>query len=173
MRRDAAKLARGVNRMFSTETYLMAAIFHHILEPDDNAEYFPEFYVRHHAERIFRAGQLFEYFGLAEQNSKSPLGWSSTPHLIGLIAKCVLENSPRQKLDKSNLPFASLWPEVFGENKYVEADDLGLATLYALGVLGRDHANSEAAAEMKEFFKWGYRGPRPGSYRRDGHQKIT
>ena len=151
----------------------MVAIFHHIIEPNDDAEYFPEFYVRRHAERITRAGQLFEYFGLAEQNSKSPLGWNPTPHLMELVAKCALKNSPRRKLNKNDVPISFLWHEVFGENNYVEADDLGLATLYALGVLVKDRANWEATAEMKEFFKWGYRGPRPGSYRRDGHQKIA
>jgi hypothetical protein len=154
--------------MYGTDIHLMVTIFQQVFRFKSKVEMDPAKYVQQHEVRIKRAGQLFEYLGLAKRDSKSPLGWRPTNSLMGLIAKRLLEEPPKRKLDKISVTF--LWDEVFGED--VEENDLGFKALNAL--LGKNfRANWGTTPQMEEFSCWGYRGPRPGSYRNLAEKTST
>ena len=54
--------------------------------PDEQDEGDPEKYVDRNRNKIGAAGHMFEFFGLAEPDNSSPLGWKGTKVMMDLIA---------------------------------------------------------------------------------------
>ena len=136
--------------MFDNDTYLMVALFQAVLQFEDHVETEPLKYVKRHAFRIKKAGQLFEYLGLAKPDAESPIGWRPTGFLIKIIAERLLATKPRTIASSDDLDFTLdfLCQKIFGDSS--EGVELSFETLHALGLLREDADGWRPTRQMKE-----------------------
>ncbi len=100
-------------------------------------------YVKRYAHAIERAGQLFEYLGLANVDKQSPLGWRPTPVLLDIMNKQAGRKSPRSNKPISvvdRLLMDLLTDVILGDDEDHQIDlfSLGFDVLRELGLVRKD-----------------------------------
>jgi DNA-binding transcriptional ArsR family regulator len=100
-------------------------------------------YVKRYAHAIERAGQLFEYLGLAKLDKQSPLGWRPTPVLLDIMNK---QSAPKSKQNDKAISVVDrllmdlLTDVILGDDESHQIDlfSLGFDVLRELGLVRED-----------------------------------
>jgi hypothetical protein len=118
---------------------LMLAIFQtvHLICDEGSGVSMTE-YLKYCASDIARIGHVFKFLGLAEECTKSALGWKPTAHLIQIIAERSArpaKGSEKEATEKDRKLVNSLLQLAGGTTEEVITDDFFFAVLNALGFL--------------------------------------